>query len=158
MIKRLTITDRQNKKRELKDFFDQEIATLLEWEYGQENVTYQLGNSNKFLAALSPSKNEVVTLQSDNGTTTDTLKIINGDGTIRFILKPPKPNSDRYRLFADKVGEREALNSLRYVQLGEKINNTTITVWIGFDWDWFEIKELNLNTGEFGASIMTGRL
>ena len=158
MIKRLIITDSQNNKRELKDFFDQEVATLLEWEYRHEKVKYQLENSNKFLTALSPSKNEVITLQSDNGTMTDTLKVINGDGTIKFNLKPPKLNSVRYKMFADKVSEREALRSLRFIQLGEKINNTTIAVWIGFDWDWFEIKELNLMTGEFGVTKMTGRL
>jgi hypothetical protein len=158
MIKRLFITDRKNNRRELKDFFDQEVGTRLEWEHGIVKCEYRLDNSEQFLAALSPSKNEIIVIQRSNSNTTDTLKIVNGDGTVKFYLKPPNIDSDRFTIFLEKVGEKEAFSSLRYIQLGERISNTTITVWIGFDWDWFEVKELNLTTGEFGESKMTGRL
>lgn len=158
MIKKLLITDRQNNKRELKDFFDHEIGTRLEWEYGQTRSGYSLENSDKFLTALSPSKKEIIILQGGTSSTTDTLKIINGDGTVKFNLRPPRLTSDQFKKFEDKVGESKAFETLRYVQLGEKVSETTITVWVGFNYDWFDVKELNLVTGEFGDSKMTGRL
>lgn len=158
MINRFWITDKQNNIREPKDFIDNEIGIRLQWEYGQKQNEYQPEYSDRFLAALSPSKKEIILIESTNGKTSNILKIINSDGSLRFNLKPPSLTSDAFKKYLDKVGEKEAMDSLRYVQLGESLNKTTITIWIGFDWDWFEVKEFNLVTGEFGASKITGRL
>ena len=88
----------------------------------------------------------------------DRLKIINSDASVRFDLSPPIPLSWQFAEYSHKAGNERATSSLRFIQFGDRISKTVITIWIGFGVDWFEVRELNIIKGEFGKSHITGRL
>ncbi|MFZ2906186.1 MAG: hypothetical protein WAZ98_08290 [Cyclobacteriaceae bacterium] len=158
MINRLFITDRQNNKRELTDYVDHGVGTKIEWTDGLDRREFEIENSKIFLTAISPTKREILVIHGGLNKTADTLKILNENGTIRFNLKPPIPITPTYLKFKDKVGDKDATASLRFVQFGDKVSETSISIWVGFDYDWFESRQLDLKTGEFGPSNLTGRL
>jgi len=87
--------------------------------------------------------------------------IFNPDGTVRFYLKPPVLISHKYKEYEKRVGAEEAIDSVRFIQPAlENIHNKGIvlTMWIGFDDDWFESRNLNTKTGEFGECYGVSRL
>lgn len=98
------------------------------------------------LATISPSKKEVLIIHGSNK-----LKIINEDGVILFDLNQPTPISEQSKNVKNKNWD------LRF-QFGKKINETTISIWIGFGWDWFEVREIDLTSGKFGTLKLAGRL
>jgi hypothetical protein len=86
--------------------------------------------------------------------------ILNGDGSLRHRLCPPIPISEAFNKYESNVGSKEALSEIRFVQpeIVKLGHNELFTFWIGFDYDWYEVREFNLKTGEFGKLIRSARL
>lgn len=147
MIERLIIKDGENSTRELKDYADNERGTLIEWKIQTGLHTFSLEHS-RFIAALSPSKRQILVMHQGANKTIDRLKILNSDASLRFDLLPPSPLSRQFVEYRDKVGDDEATSSLRFIQFGDRISKTVITVWVGFGFDWFEARELDIMKGD----------
>lgn len=148
MIEKLFILDAQSADREIKDYSSSyEIGTLITWTNEGTNYQFGLNPLGNILATISPSKKEILVIHGTNK-----LKILNADSTIRFDLTPPIPISEQSKKVKTKDWD------LRFLNFGEKISKTIVSVWIGLGWDWFEVRELDLTTGEFGALKLSGRL
>jgi hypothetical protein len=87
--------------------------------------------------------------------------IFNPDGSIRANLAIPDLVSKQYKLYEKKVGKQKALDSIKFLTpFIRKMDNReeVIAMTIGFDYDKFEIRELNPQTGEFGKCLGVSRL
>jgi hypothetical protein len=86
--------------------------------------------------------------------------ILNADGGLIRILEIPKLLSTEYREFAKKVGEAQALKTLKFINVYTKMNVSEpekMIVSIGFDYEWFELRVFDPVTGRFGESLGVGR-
>jgi len=86
--------------------------------------------------------------------------VLNGDGSLRYKLCPPTPISDAFVNYENKVGGKEALSELRFIQpeIIKQGLEELFTFWIGFGYDWYEVREFDLVTGKFGKLIRSARL
>jgi hypothetical protein len=86
--------------------------------------------------------------------------VLNGNGSLRHKLCPPSPISEAFTRYEAKVGIREAASEIRFVQpeVIMRDGNDLFTFWIGFNYDWYEVREFDLKTGEFGRLIRSARL
>lgn len=73
--------------------------------------------------------------------------IFNADGSVRRFLIPPLLLSDKYIEYEKKEG-KEALKSIEF--LWPTYFKGTLVVCIRFNYDWYEIRELDPDTGKFG--------
>ena len=147
MIEKLFIMDTQSHDKEIKAYGICEVGTLMTWRKGGKNYQFGFSPPENMLATISPTQQEIIIIHG-----TDKLKIIDGEGAIRLDLIPPTPISEQSKGVKTKNGD------LRFLQFGERTSKSVISVWIGFGYDWFEVRELDLKNGKFGASTLAGRL
>ena len=70
------------------------------------------------------------------------------------------PISDSFARYEKKVGSKEALSEVRFVQpeIIKQGPKELFAFWIGFGYDWYEVREFDLVTGRFGKLIRAARL
>jgi hypothetical protein len=83
---------------------------------------------------------------------------MNGDSTIRHHLCPPDLISEPYKNYEGRVGQENARLSRNFIQPDfMESNSKTFVLWIGFNFDWYEVRDLDLKTGLFGRCRRSGR-
>lgn len=86
--------------------------------------------------------------------------IYNGDGSIHLHLKVPELISPIAKERKLRRKNYDMINdaSFRSVNWGKDANGKIVTVLsIDFDWEWWESRVLNPDTGEFGECFGSGR-
>lgn len=87
--------------------------------------------------------------------------IYNGDGTIHLQLKVPElisPTANQRKLRVNKRYDIASDASFRGVSWDKDAHGNIVTVVsIDFDWEWWESRVLNPETGEFGECVGSGR-
>jgi hypothetical protein len=134
------------------------------WEFNGNKITKSVIDPGKSVlyACLSPSHEEIIIISSrlkDSDSSAEAT-VFNLDGSVRFYLIPPALVSDEYKKYEKKVGADEAVGSIYIIQPEIKIvdGNEMVLLWIGFSYDWFEVREVNVKTGEFGKCFGSSRM
>jgi hypothetical protein len=141
-----------------------ELGCEVFWEFNGNKITKSVINMEKsiLIPCLSPSHEEIIIVSSSLKGIDPSISavIFNPDGTVRFYLRPPVLVSGKFKEYEKKVGKEVAFKSIEFIQPEiKKVNEKEIVaMWIGFGYDWFEIRELNLQTGEFGECYGASRL
>ncbi|GAL86827.1 hypothetical protein MYP_4057 [Sporocytophaga myxococcoides] len=78
--------------------------------------------------------------------------IFNANGSVRVHLIPPKLISEEFKEYEIKVGKIESQKNIRFLwpYYFKKDGHDFLVIAVGFNNDWYEIRELNPNTGKFG--------
>ena len=110
----------------------------------------------KFIIAIYPL--EDIDFPSPNNAV-----IYNLDGSIHKVLSPPKLISELAikRLGKDNPPMAFAPDSIYFNHVNwqkDSSGNVVTSIWIGYDREWHENRELNPHTGEFGQCLGSGRL
>lgn len=81
--------------------------------------------------------------------------LLNPDGSVRYKLEIPELLSEKYKAFEAKQGIERARQSTDFLNF--YVKNGQIYFWIGFDYDWFEIREFDPTIGKFGKCVGVSR-
>ena len=162
-VDQLKIKDRDSKIT-IVDPLDVGMGVEVSWEFEGNEITKAVIDPNKtyLLACLSPSREEVIIISSrlKGNDPSAQATVFNLDGSVGFYLIPPALVSEKYNEYEKHVGVATALKSIDFIQprIKNVDGNVKLLMWIGFAYDWFEERELNAKTGEFGECFGTSRL
>ena len=164
LIKELKVVDIKGNLREV-DFASHGSIRARKASWVYEGVTREFvasTNDQLFVPFLSPTNEELIFFFNGYAEYIPpcNVAIINGDGSIRYKLCPPKLISKAFAEYEERVGTKDALRELRFIQ-PETVKQGTeelFTLWVGFGFDWYEVRELDVKTGEFGKCLRAGRL
>lgn len=164
LIQDLRVIDIKGNLREVNSSSRGSIrARKATWKFDGVNQEFIVSSEGQlFVLFLSPTEEELICFLKGYSEYSPPCNVIvlNGDGSVRFKICPPKLISDAFNEYETKVGTKEALSELRFIQpeIIKQQSTEIFTLWIGFGFDWYEVRELNLKTGEFGKCIRAARL
>jgi hypothetical protein len=137
-------------------------ATRAIWTFENASREFSAGSDQLFVAVISPSLQEMVVFCKGFRDYKPPCNVIvlNGDGSVRLKLCPPKLVSDAFLAYEKKVGPVKAVEDIRFIQpeIIHDGNKEEFFLWIGFAYDWYEVRQLNLKTGEFGKCLRSARM
>lgn len=81
--------------------------------------------------------------------------IFSSDGSIKKKLEMPQLISLDYKTYEKKVGLSKAKEDLRFINCYfiKDADSEKLIMWVRFKSDFFEIREVDKNTGEFGQCL-----
>jgi hypothetical protein len=150
-ISDLTVTDVNGEIKQINKSDRSLIrATHAKWNFENVNREFSASSDQIFLPVISPSLQELVVF----------CKGYNDYKPVRLKLCPPKLVSDAFLAYEKKVGPVKAVEDIRFIQpeIIRDDNKEAFFLWIGFAYDWYEVRQLNLETGEFGKCLRSARM
>lgn len=163
-IERLKVTNEFEEVRALTPNEGLARCILIEWTFNGVIHKFDAEKSNNqlFIPILSRSQEEIIFFLKNypEYPSPCNLIIMNGDATVRFHICPPDLISEQFKKYEDRVGKAEASKSIRLIQpdLYESTSSNILVIWIGFNYDWYEVRELDVKTGQFGKCLRAARL
>jgi hypothetical protein len=162
-IQDVKITDEFDECRQLMPYQDLSRCYLIKWTFNGKVYDFSAEKSKEqlFIPILCPSYQEIVLFLKNYSEYSSPCNVIviNGDTTLRFQLCPPELISEQYKNYEGKVGKEKASNSKVFIQPDfYESSGNLLSIWIGFNYDWYEVREFNLKTGEFGRCLRASRM
>ncbi len=132
----------------------------MQWTYNGRVYTKAVENYNtqRLIPCVSPLKEELVVVfnGSIHFPPPNNAAIFNPDGTSRTQIMKPELASDEYRKYKQGLSSQEKDEQFFLQPHLNKQGN--LTLWISFNQDWFEIREVNAQTGQVGKCLGASRL
>ncbi|GAL86828.1 hypothetical protein MYP_4058 [Sporocytophaga myxococcoides] len=135
---------------------DGEMGFEVSWIYGGKLITKRVVDRQKhgLIPSITPKKDSVILVFGalEDLTSPYNACICNADGSLRINLIPPQLVSDKYKEYEKEVGRKEAEKDIRFLWpfYLEKDDKEILVMGVRFNYDWYEIRELDPNTGKFG--------
>jgi hypothetical protein len=134
----------------------------LRWDFAEKEINFFEETSNLFGLPTPDLKRVVIIYPYDHAVypSPGNAVVYNEDGSIHLQLKIPELISpiamERKLRRGNYDVQKDA--SFRSVHWRKDVDGNLITVLsINFDWEWWESRVLNPDTGEFGECISSGR-
>jgi hypothetical protein len=162
-IETIIIITENGERRQLKPYEGLPRCYHVEWTFGGvlNQFTCDKAKGQLFIPILSPSFQEIILMCKNfpEYLPPCNLVVLNGNGTVRHLLCPPELISEKYKDFELKVGKQAAYATRTFLQ-PDFLESTAkkLVLWIGFDFDCYEVREFDLVTGIFGKCIRSARL
>gem|GEM_PF-2840047 len=162
MLKDILIKDVFQVERAL-DYTQSQMGVEISWSSNSTIIKKQVVSPSHeaLIACVSKSFEEIVLIYSSlrDSDSSHGAAIFNPDGSTRVKLTFPKLISPEY-LFHERVaGPEKATKDLRFINcfFKQELNQEKLLFWIRFKYDFFEVREVDRQTGEFGRCLGVSR-
>lgn len=161
-IEAVSIIDEFGEVRSLNSYEGLTRCHFIEWRFKGIRYEFVADKSKEqlFIPILSPACEEIVLFLKNYPEYSRPCNVIilNANSTLRHHICPPELISEAYKKYEQRVGREKALKGKFFIQpdFSDSTGNM-LSIWIGFDYDWYEVREVDLQTGKFGRCLRAAR-